>query len=267
LPSSSRRPPPEPRLHRARKRFGQHFLHEKGVLEKLLDAIQPAATDFIVEIGPGEGALTRYLQSAQALHLIELDRDLAARLAEQFPKATIHAGDALEFDFAQFPAGMRIVGNLPYNISTPLLFHIAAAHAHVSDLHVMLQKEVIDRIVAAPNTGEYGRLTVMLAPWFETRHLFDVGPGAFVPAPRVWSAVARLRVRTEPAFVVPPAFARTVSAAFSARRKTLRNALRSVVDVAEIEALGIDPGRRPETLSPAEFAAVAARAAPDSETR
>ena len=158
---------------------------------------------------------------------------------------------------------MRVIGNLPYNISTPLLFHVAAAHEHIVDLHVMLQKEVIDRIAAAPGSGEYGRLTVMLAPWFEARHLFDVGPGAFTPAPRVWSAVARLTVRREPAFALPRAFARTVSAAFSHRRKTLRNALRSLLDAEAIVAAGIDPGVRPETLSPAQFAALAAHV-PDS---
>ena len=165
MPSSS---------HRPRKRFGQHFLHEKGVLEKLVDAIQPAATDFIVEIGPGEGALTQYLQSAQALHLIELDRDLAARLSEQFPKATIHAGDALEFDFAQFPAGMRIVGNLPYNVSTPLLFHLARFAPQVRDMHFMLQLEVVDRMVAAHSTPAYGRLSVALQARFAMKKLFKV---------------------------------------------------------------------------------------------
>ena len=161
-------------------------------------------------------------------------------------------------------ARLRVIGNLPYNISTPLLFHIAAAHEHIDDLHVMLQKEVIDRIAAAPGSGAYGRLTVMLAPWFEARHLFDVGPGAFSPPPRVWSAVARLTVRREPAFVVPPAFARTVSAAFSARRKTLRNALRALLDVEAIVAAGIDPSLRPETLSPADFAKLAALVPVDS---
>jgi 16S rRNA (adenine1518-N6/adenine1519-N6)-dimethyltransferase len=154
---------------------------------------------------------------------------------------------------------LRVIGNLPYNISTPLLFHLAAAHQAISDLHVMLQKEVIDRITAAPNSGQYGRLTVMLAPWFEARQLFDVGPGAFSPAPRVWSAVARLTVRREPAFALPPAFARTVSAAFSHRRKTLRNALRSIMDLDAIVAAGIDPSARPETLTPEAFARLAAQ--------
>ena len=258
----------------ARKRFGQHFLHDPSVLASLVREIAPAADDALVEIGPGRGALTeRLLGTAASLDCVEIDRDLAAGLRARWanvPAFRLHEADALEFDFATLARErgrkLRVIGNLPYNISTPLLFHVAAAHTHISDLHVMLQKEVIDRIAASPGSGEYGRLTVMLAPWFETKHLFDVGPGAFVPAPRVWSAVARLRVREEPAFVVPPAFARTVSAAFSQRRKTLRNALRTVLDAASIEAAGVAPGRRPETLSPAAFAAVAARA-PDSGAR
>jgi 16S rRNA (adenine1518-N6/adenine1519-N6)-dimethyltransferase len=222
----------------ARKRFGQHFLHDRSVLERIVHEMAPQPTDALLEIGPGRGALTERL----------LGRS--------------HSLDAVDIDFASLAqrrgARLRVIGNLPYNISTPLLFHVAAAHEHVTDLHVMLQKEVIDRIVAAPGSGEYGRLTVMLAPWFEARHLFDVGPGAFTPAPRVWSAVARLTVRREPAFAVPATFARTVSAAFSQRRKTLRNALRALVDVEAIAAAGIDPGVRPETLSPAQFAALAA---------
>ena len=255
----------------ARKRFGQHFLHDRSVLDRIVREIAPAADQALVEIGPGRGALTeRLLGTAASLDCVEIDRDLAAGLRARWadPSSTsgafhLHVADALEFDFAALAVArgrrLRVIGNLPYNISTPLLFHVAAAHRHICDLHVMLQKEVVDRIVAAPNSGEYGRLTVMLAPWFEATRLFDVGPGAFVPAPRVWSAVARLRVREQPAFDVPPAFARTVSAAFSHRRKTLRNALRAVVDVSVIEAAGIDPGRRPETLSPAEFANIAAR--------
>jgi 16S rRNA (adenine1518-N6/adenine1519-N6)-dimethyltransferase len=256
----------------SRKRFGQHFLHDRSILDRIVREIAPAADDALVEIGPGHGALTeRLLGTAASLDCIEIDRDLTAKLRQRWgsvPGFHLHEADALEFDLADLATRrarrLRVIGNLPYNISTPLLFHVAAAHAHVVDLHVMLQKEVIDRIAAKPDSGDYGRLTVMLAPWFEAKHLFDVGPGAFVPAPRVWSAVARLRVRTEPAFVVPPAFARTVSAAFSHRRKTLRNALRTVVDAAAIEAAGIDPGRRPETLSPAEFAAIAARASDTS---
>jgi len=237
LPSSS---------HRPRKRFGQHFLHEKGVLEKLLDAIQPAATDFIVEIGPGEGALTEYLKGVQALHLIELDRDLAARLTEQFPQATIHTGDALEFDFAQFPAGMRIVGNLPYNVSTPLLFHLARFAPQVRDMHFMLQLEVVDRMVAAPSTSAYGRLSVSLQAKFRMKKLFKVAKGAFRPPPKVESAV----VRMEPLDWQLPIDEDLLRRAFSARRKTLRNALPDV----DFEAAGIDPKLRPENLSPEDYA-------------
>jgi len=251
----------------ARKRFGQHFLHDRGVLDRIVQEIAPQNGQALVEIGPGRGALTERLAGkSRTLDAIEIDRDLAALLRDRFANVasfTLHETDALEFDFAALAAArgarLRVIGNLPYNISTPLLFHVVAAHAHIDDLHVMLQKEVIDRIVAAPGTSEYGRLTVMLAPWIEARRLFDVGPGAFTPAPRVWSAVARLAVRREPAFVVPAAFARTVSAAFSQRRKTLRNALRSLLDAESIVAAGIDPGLRPETLAPAQFAALAAR--------
>jgi 16S rRNA (adenine1518-N6/adenine1519-N6)-dimethyltransferase len=250
----------------ARKRFGQHFLHDRSVLEHIVRELDPRPGEALLEIGPGRGALTeKLIGRTQTLDAVEIDRDLAA-LRQRFGSVAgfqLHESDALEFDLAalarQRGARLRVIGNLPYNISTPLLFHVAAAHEHIVDLHVMLQKEVIERIAAAPGSGEYGRLTVMLAPWFEARHLFDVGPGAFTPAPRVWSAVARLTVRREPAFVVPRAFARTVSAAFSQRRKTLRNALRSLLDVEAIVAAGIDPGLRPETLSPAQFAALAAR--------
>jgi 16S rRNA (adenine1518-N6/adenine1519-N6)-dimethyltransferase len=253
----------------ARKRFGQHFLHDRGVLERIAREVAPRPGDALVEIGPGRGALTEHLIGrTRSLDVIEIDRDLAAGLRARWGNVAgfaLHERDALQFDFAALAASrgsrLRVIGNLPYNISTPLLFHLVAAHEVIEDLHVMLQKEVIDRIVAAPNSGEYGRLTVMLAPWLEARHLFDVGPGAFTPAPRVWSAVARLTVRREPAFPVPSAFARIVSAAFSQRRKTLRNALRPLLDVQAIEAAGVDPGARPETLSPGDFARVAAQLA------
>jgi 16S rRNA (adenine1518-N6/adenine1519-N6)-dimethyltransferase len=154
------------------------------------------------------------------------------------------------------------VGNLPYNVSTPLLFHLLRTPAAIEDLHIMLQKEVIDRIVAEPGSGDYGRLTVMLAPWVEAECLFQVGPGAFTPPPRVWSAVARLVVRETPAFDTDERYARLVSAAFSQRRKTLRNALRTLLEASQIESCGIDPGLRPETLSPAQFGALARLVAP-----
>jgi 16S rRNA (adenine1518-N6/adenine1519-N6)-dimethyltransferase len=251
----------------ARKRFGQHFLHDRSVLDRIVRELAPGPDDALVEIGPGRGALTeRLVGRGRSLDAIEIDRDLAGELRarwEQTPGFCLHEADALDFDFAALAAArpphrLRVIGNLPYNISTPLLFHLAAAHEAIVDLHVMLQKEVIDRIAAAPGSGQYGRLTVMLAPWFEARHLFDVGPGAFSPPPKVWSAVARLTIRREPAFALPPAFARTVSAAFSQRRKTLRNALRALLDAEDIVAAGIDPSARPETLSPAQFAKLAA---------
>ncbi len=249
-----------------RKRFGQHFLHDRGVLERIAREVGASADDAMVEIGPGRGALTEMLLGkSRTLDAIEIDRDLAQQLRARWgaPQGfELHVADALKFDFAALARvrgqRLRVIGNLPYNISTPLLFHIASAHEHIDDLHVMLQKEVIERIAAAPGSGDYGRLTVMLAPWFEAKHLFDVGPGAFTPAPRVWSAVARLKVRRTPAFTVPPAFARTVSAAFSQRRKTLRNALKTLVGVEAIVAAGVDPSLRPEMLTPAEFAAIAA---------
>ncbi len=251
----------------ARKRFGQHFLHDRSVLDRIAARDRSAAR-------PGDGGDRTRPRRA---HRATGGQDPHARCCGNRPRPRravqdrfgqtagfqLHEADALDFDFAALAqargARLRVIGNLPYNISTPLLFHVAAAHEHITDLHVMLQKEVIDRIAAEPGSGEYGRLTVMLAPWFEARHLFDVGPGAFTPAPRVWSAVARLTVRREPAFVVPRAFARTVSTAFSHRRKTLRNALRSLLDADAIAAAGVDPGVRPETLTPAQFAALAAR--------
>lgn len=248
----------------ARKRFGQNFLHDTHVIDQILEAIDPQVGQALVEIGPGRGALTAgLLTAAQRLDAIEIDRDLAAELRQRFPgdDLSLHVTDALKFDFAALAnerrQRLRIIGNLPYNISTPLLFHLLAAHEAIQDLHIMLQREVIERICAAPGSGDYGRLTVMLAPWVVAEHLFDVGPSSFRPAPEVWSAVARLTVRQKPAFEVDARYARVVSAAFSQRRKTLRNALRALLDAKTIESCGVDPGARPETLTPAEFATLA----------
>jgi 16S rRNA (adenine1518-N6/adenine1519-N6)-dimethyltransferase len=271
---------------RARKRFGQHFLHDPGVLDRIAGAIAPQPGDHIVEIGPGRGALTHALldswpaiaadaagaahaqsagsQGVDAAHptldVIEIDRDLAPVLRQKFasnPRITIHEADALAFDFANLAAErggrLRIVGNLPYNISTPLLFHLLKSATVIDDMHVMLQREVVDRIAAQPGTGDYGRLTVMLAPWVAAETLFDVGPGAFQPPPKVWSAVVRLNVRREPAFPVSPHFSRVVAEAFSHRRKTIRNALRDVVTPEQIAASDVDLMARPETISPAGF--------------
>jgi 16S rRNA (adenine1518-N6/adenine1519-N6)-dimethyltransferase len=253
---------------RARKRFGQHFLHDPGVLQKIVYAISPGPADHVVEIGPGRGALTHALleewagvtEGGATLDIIEIDRDLAPVLRDEFasnPRITVHEADALDFDFANLASErggrLRVIGNLPYNISTPLLFHLLDSADSIEDMHIMLQREVVDRIAAAPGSGDYGRLTVMLAPWVEAESLFDVGPGAFQPPPKVWSAVVRLTVRRQPAFAVSPHFAAVVSAAFSHRRKTIRNALRDVVTPEQIASTGVDLGARPETLSPDSF--------------
>jgi 16S rRNA (adenine1518-N6/adenine1519-N6)-dimethyltransferase len=235
--------------HRPRKRFGQHFLHDPRVLARIVDAVSPAENDFLVEIGPGEGALTApLLERAGKLEAIELDRDLASGLAARFPpfKLTVHCADALKFDFARFPAGLRLVGNLPYNISTPLLFHVARYAGRVRDMHFMLQLEVVERMVAAPSTAAYGRLSVALQARFAMKKLFTVSKGAFRPPPKVESAVVRL--------VPLPAMLEIdddlLRQAFSARRKQLRNALPGI----DFARAGIDPRLRPENLSPEDYA-------------
>jgi 16S rRNA (adenine1518-N6/adenine1519-N6)-dimethyltransferase len=233
-------------LHRHRKRFGQHFLHEAGVVRRIVEAVAPAKGDLIVEIGPGEGVLTRPLaEAAGALHVIEIDRDLAAAL-RPLAGVVVHEADALEFDYSQFPRGLRVVGNLPYNISTPLLFHLARYAALVRDMHFMLQLEVVERMVAAPSTPAYGRLSVALQARFALEKLFNVAKGAFRPPPKVESALVRLLPRQAPLEIDAALLRR----AFSARRKTLRNALPGV----DFAAAGIDPGLRPENLSAEDYA-------------
>jgi 16S rRNA (adenine1518-N6/adenine1519-N6)-dimethyltransferase len=236
--------------HRPRKRFGQHFLHERGVLERIVDAIAPAKEDFIVEIGAGEGALTApLLERAGKLEVIEIDRDLAARITD--PRIKVHVGDALDFDFARFPHGMRIVGNLPYNISTPILFHLARHASRVRDMHFMLQLEVVERMVAAPSTPEYGRLSVALQARFRMKKLFNVAPGAFRPPPKVDSAVVRMEPLAEDPQLDSTPFDDLLRRAFSSRRKQLRNAL--PLEAADYTALDLDPRARPENLSPADY--------------
>ena len=253
-------------MHVARKRFGQHFLHDPGVIQRIVAAIDPRPDERLVEIGPGLGAITLpLLARLPELHAIEIDRDAIRHLrsvTQESPALHLHEGDALEFDLAALDDGrrLRVVGNLPYNISTPLLFRLIEQREHIRDMHVMLQKEVVDRLAAAPDSEHYGRLTVMLAPWLRVEPLFDIGPGAFRPPPRVVSTVVRLAPHTEPLHIEQPRCdANIVAAAFSQRRKTLRNALRSLLDADAIAAAGVDPGARPETLSPAQFAALAAR--------
>jgi 16S rRNA (adenine1518-N6/adenine1519-N6)-dimethyltransferase len=245
-----------------RKRFGQHFLHDEAAIGRIVAALAPRAGDHLVEIGPGRGALTRRLLGCAdcTLDAIEIDRDLAAHLAPWFGNDTrhsLHVGDVLDFDFTGLAARrggrLRIVGNLPYNISTPLLFRLAAHADAIADAHVMLQREVVARLAAQPGGADYGRLTVMLAPRVSVERLFDLGPGAFQPPPRVWSAVARLTFLPAPRFELSPQYAEVVAAAFAHRRKTLRNALARLMSREQIAACGVDPGARPETLTPQEF--------------
>jgi 16S rRNA (adenine1518-N6/adenine1519-N6)-dimethyltransferase len=245
-----------------RRRFGQHFLHDPAVIERIVGSLTIRPGDHLVEIGPGRGALTALLleHSDCTVDAIEIDRDLSARLTERFgaaPHFVLHVSDALEFDFSALArergGRLRIIGNLPYNISTPLLFALMAHSAAIQDLTVMLQREVVARLAAQPGGGDYGRLTVMLAPAIEVERLFDVGPGAFQPPPRVWSAVVRLSMRSAPLFAVSPHYGQVVASAFAHRRKTLRNALSQLLTRDEISACGIDPGARPETLAPQGF--------------
>jgi 16S rRNA (adenine1518-N6/adenine1519-N6)-dimethyltransferase len=250
-----------------RKRFGQHFLHDPGVIRRILDSISPAEEDRVVEIGPGSGALTwGLLQRVRSLDVIEIDRDLARALQSDARAAgglRVHVEDALHTDFQRLRADgapLRIVGNLPYNISTPLLFRLLSQRAAIADMHFMLQKEVVDRMTAQPSNKTYGRLTVMLAAVAEVEKLFDVGPGAFKPRPKVWSAVVRLRPTLQPRFDIGAdgVLRMLVTAAFSHRRKMLSNGLKGFLTPVEIESCGIDPQLRPEALTPAQFGLLAA---------
>jgi 16S rRNA (adenine1518-N6/adenine1519-N6)-dimethyltransferase len=251
---------------RARKRLGQHFLHDPAVIRRIVGAIAPAPGDCVVEIGPGPGALTRpLLERLDRLHAVEVDRDLAAELpgrVEHPERLVVHEADALRFDFGSLAAGprsLRVVGNLPYNISTPLLFHLLTFGDAIKDLHVMLQREVVDRMTASPGGKEYGRLTVMLAVAAKCEACFDVGPGAFTPPPKVWSTVVRITPRAPDFAIADHArFASLVAHLFSMRRKTLGRALKGKLSAAEIASAGIDPIARPETLPPAAFATLAA---------
>ena len=249
-----------------RKRFGQHFLHDPEIIARIAACIGPRPGEALVEIGPGQGALTTpLLAAAGALDVIEIDRDLAAALHRQFheqPALRVHTGDALELDYGalarELGRPLRVVGNLPYNISTPLLFHLLTYSRHIHDMHFMLQKEVVERIVAEPGSNQYGRLGVMLAPHVRATRLLEIGPGAFRPAPRVWSAVVRLQVRQDlPPWAAPPHYGAVVTAAFGQRRKTLRNSLGRLLSAAQISATGIDPGARAETLAAEQFGQLA----------
>lgn len=251
------REPNPPVPHRARKRFGQHFLHDPGVIQRLVDAVRPRPGDRLVEIGPGTGALTLpLLRTHGALEAIELDRDLIPRLqaaAEGLGTLTIHEADALRFDYRACHSGsepLRIVGNLPYNISTPLLFHLLGQTVAITDLHLMLQLEVVQRLEARPGSRTFGRLSVMVQYQCDVETLFRVGSGAFQPPPAVESAVVRLRIRPPGRTAREPAlFARLVAAGFGQRRKTLRRSLSGLVEEANFRMADIDPGARAEALT------------------
>jgi 16S rRNA (adenine1518-N6/adenine1519-N6)-dimethyltransferase len=265
--------------HLPRKRFGQHFLVDPAVIAAIVEAIAPRPRDVMVEIGPGLGAMTKpLLARVGKLHVIELDRDIVLRLEHEYPATgdsktglTVHSGDALQFDFSVFPQGFRLAGNLPYNISTPLLFHLLQFSAHIRDMHFMLQKEVVERMVAAPSTPAYGRLSVMLQLHFDMHNLFEVPPEAFDPPPKVDSAIVRMLplAQAQPEGFDPALFSKVVMAAFGQRRKTLRNSLGTLLEseagdgkpaggagnaaAGLLEQLGIDPGLRAENLGVADF--------------
>ena len=246
----------------AKKRYGQHFLHDPGTIDRIVRTIAPQPGDRLVEVGPGRGAITvPILQIAGVLDVIEIDDDVVPQLEASCAgrgDLRVHRADALEFDFRALRGNgprLRLLGNLPYNISTPLLFRFIAQLDAIADMHFMLQKEVVARMAAAPGTGDYGRLTVMLAPSVSVEPLFDIGAGAFKPAPQVTSTFFRLRPHVTPPFVLedPAGYARIVLAAFSKRRKTLRNALRGYLQAADFTALGIAPGARAQELSVDDF--------------
>lgn len=264
--------------HQARKRFGQNFLHDPGVIERIVRAINPQPDDAMVEIGPGLGALTEEILAVNpSLQVVELDRDLIPVLRTKFfnyPEFRIHEADALKFDFSQLAAArpLRIVGNLPYNISTPLIFHLLSQSGVVQDMHFMLQKEVVQRLAAVSGDNHYGRLGIMAQYFCKVQPLFEVGPGAFRPAPKVDSAIVRLvphQTLPHPARDLA-VLQMVVRTAFNARRKTLRKALAGVVTVTQLQALGIDDGLRPENLTLAQYVAIAdtvatAQSAPGDE--
>ena len=267
--------PAAPPEHRPRKRFGQNFLHDPGTIRRILAAVAPTPAQHLVEIGPGRGAITAgLLEAAGELDVIELDRDLVGPLAERLGhlgQLRVHQADALKLDLcallppaaAAAGARLRLVGNLPYNISTPLLFRFLDQADCIQDLHLMLQKEVVERIAAEPGHKTYGRLSVMVQSRCAVARVLTVGPGAFTPAPKVDSAVVRLVPLRPPPLpsADPKLHARIVAAAFSQRRKRISNSLRGLADAALLVGLGLDPGARAEALTVADFARLANAAA------
>jgi 16S rRNA (adenine1518-N6/adenine1519-N6)-dimethyltransferase len=250
--------------HVARKRFGQNFLTDDHVLNNIIDAIAPRRGQAMVEIGPGLAAMTALLlKELDHMHVVELDRDLVARLEKAYPRErlTVHAGDALKFDFGAIPVPegqkLRVVGNLPYNISSPLLFHLAEYAHLVEDQHFMLQKEVVERMVAEPGTKAYGRLSVMLQWRYDMALLFVVPPTAFDPPPQVDSAIVRMVPTRRQLPCDGARLEQVVQKAFSQRRKVIRNCVAGMFTEQQLVEAGIDPGARPETVSLAQYVALA----------
>ncbi len=258
--------------HQPRKRFGQNFLHDAGVIDRIISSIAPRPGQHLVEIGPGQGALTEgLLASGARLDVVELDRDLVPQLQSRFghqAQFRLHQGDALKLDFSTLAddSKLRVVGNLPYNISTPLIFHLLSFAGLIEDMHFMLQREVVQRLAAEPGNKSWGKLGVMAQYHCAVDALFDVAPGAFHPPPKVVSAIVRLRPRGAAVDVDrEQRLRRVVSAAFAQRRKTLRNTLRDLVDVQQLEQLGISPTARAETLTLEQFLAIADALAANNE--
>ncbi len=249
--------------HRARKRFGQNFLQSRQIIDNIIRSLNLQPGNNVLEIGPGLGALTQpLLQKLDQLTAIEIDRDLQAHLTEMHGaggKLTVISADALTVDYSQFGERIRVIGNLPYNISTPLLLRLLHYTPHIDDMHFMLQKEVVDRIAAGPGSKAYGRLSVMLQYYCDVEHLFDVPPEAFHPQPKVDSAVVRLTPHTSSPYpaVEFADLERLVACAFSMRRKTLANNLKPVISATELTAMGIDPVLRPEQISVMDYVRLA----------
>lgn len=256
--------------HKPRKRFGQNFLTDESVVLRIIHSINPQLDQHLVEIGPGQGVLTSFLaEASQKLDLVEIDRDLVRFLKKQYsetPHLSIHQLDALKLNLSELLAAssthsddgtrLRLIGNLPYNISTPLLFHLLEQSEYIVDMHFMLQKEVADRIAATPGNKQYARLSVITQYLCKVSKLFDVAPESFNPQPKVWSSFVKLTPHLQPPVVVDsfPLFTTVVTQAFSQRRKTLRNTLSKLLTAEQISSVNIDPGRRAETLSLEEFA-------------
>ena len=248
--------------HTARKRFGQNFLQDSRIIADIVQAVRPQPADTVVEIGPGLGAITEPLAAKlDCLHVCEIDRDIIGYLKTRpyAGKLVIHEGDVLQFDFASVPGRKKIVGNLPYNISTPLLFHLSRYADEVEDMHFMLQKEVVERMVAEPGSNDFGRLSVMLQYFFEMEKLLDVPPEAFSPAPKVDSAVVRLIPAKHRIGQAQDSeqFAALVKQAFHQRRKTIRNNLKGLADDNDLQAAGISPQERAEHIAPEKYVALA----------